>query len=82
MHFAKVAAPLVVSLVVALTPTACFALGGFPGGFGGGGGGGGGGGPSGAPLPALGATLIGQGVVLVGGYLIYRRRKSRKDKHG
>jgi hypothetical protein len=36
-----------------------------------------GGGPPGAPLPALGATLVGQGLALFGGYLMYRRRRSR-----
>ena len=40
----------------------------------------GGGTASGAPLPLLGGTVIGQAVLAGGGYLLYRRRKSKAAK--
>lgn len=35
------------------------------------------GGAQGAPLPLLGGTLLGQGVVIGGGYLLWRRRRKK-----
>jgi hypothetical protein len=71
---------VVVTLSMVAMPTLALAFGGGPPGFGGGGGGSGG--PSGAPLPALGASLIGQGIALAGGYVFYRRRVKKRQQSG
>jgi hypothetical protein len=77
-------AALSVAFTLALGPTAVqIAYAQVPGKGGGWGkgigkGGGGGGGAGGAPLPLLGGTILGQLVAAGGGYVLWRRYRSKK----